>query len=123
MLHRPVMSFSSPDGVHDVQHVLYVSDGRGKSAPVVSVDGMLWFRTGDDAEGCFLRTTLRGEIVDTLYAPYQILHADKRISVASGPFPEGEEAPLVIVRQKAADTRRKAIPPSPLGRCNSLMTY
>jgi len=93
------------------------------STPVVSADGMLWFRTGDDAEGRFMRTTLRGEITDTLYAPYQILHADKRISVASGPFPEGEDAPVVIVRQKAAETRRKTIPPSPLGRCNSLVTY
>ena len=70
-----------------------------------------------------MRTTLRGEILDTLYAPYQILHADKRVSVASGPFPEGEDAPAVIVRQKAADLRRKPIPPSPLGRCNTLVTY
>jgi hypothetical protein len=93
------------------------------STPVVSADGMLWFRTGDDAEGRFMRTTLRGEIIDTLYAPYHILHADKRISVASGPHPEGEDAPVVIVRQKAAETRRKTIPPSPLGRCNSLVTY
>ena len=93
------------------------------STPVVSADGMLWFRTGDDAEGRFMRTTMRGEVIDTLYAPYQILHADKRISVASGPFTEGEEAPVVIVRQKAAETRRKTIPPSPLGRCNSLVTY
>ena len=93
------------------------------STPVVSADGILWFRTGDDAEGRFMRTTMRGEVIDTLYAPYQILHADKRISVASGPFTEGEEAPVVIVRQKAAETRRKTIPPSPLGRCNSLVTY
>ena len=93
------------------------------STPVVSADGILWFRTGDDAEGRFMRTTMRGEVIDTLYAPYQILHADKRISVASGPFTEGEEAPVVIVRQKAVETRRKTIPPSPLGRCNSLVTY
>lgn len=95
------------------------------SAPVVSADGVLWFRTGDEAEGRFLRTTLRGVIIDTLYAPYQILHADKRISVASGPFSmdEGAEAPLVFVRQKAAETQRKTIAPSPLGRCNALVTY
>jgi hypothetical protein len=233
MLHRPIMSLSGADGVREVQHILYVSDGGGKfrhfklplsrelmvsegnrgssikvpmtglfgvavcengfvtiadsrievydaslkflfappyrgrvdtlssaeraqqiqlhsggndnatlqrrfqaasdaeqprrvvrySTPVVSADGMLWFTTGDDAAGRFMRTTLPGEIIDTLYAPYSILHADKRISVASGPFPEGEEAPAVIVRQKAADTRRRTIPPSPLGRCNSLVTY
>jgi hypothetical protein len=95
------------------------------SAPVVSADGVLWFRTGDEAEGRFLRTTLRGVIIDTLYAPYQILHADKRISMASGPFSmeEGQEAPLVIVRQKAAEAQRKPSPPSPLGRCNALVTY
>ncbi|QJR37575.1 hypothetical protein [Gemmatimonas groenlandica] len=39
------------------------------STPFVSADGMLWFRAGDDAEGRFMRTTLRGEIIDTLYAP------------------------------------------------------
>lgn len=93
------------------------------SMPVVSADGMLWFRTGDDADGRFARTTMRGDVIDTVYAPYSILHADQRISVASGPFPEGEEEPIVIVRQKAADTRRRPILPSPLGRCNSLVTY
>ncbi|MCO4098377.1 MAG: hypothetical protein HEQ38_03050 [Gemmatimonas sp.] len=93
------------------------------SSVIVSADGLLWFSVGDEAAGRFIRTTVRGEVLDTLYAPYQILHADKRISVASGPYPEGEEAPAVIVRQKAPEPRRKALQPSPLGRCNSVISY
>jgi hypothetical protein len=93
------------------------------SVPVVSADGLLWFQIGKQVEGRFVRTTVRGEIIDTLNAPYQILHANKSISVAYGPFEEDEEAPLVIVRQKVSKAQRKPIPPSPLGRCNSLVTY
>lgn len=109
--------------LHDASNAAQPRRVLRYSTPVVSADGMLWFRTGDEAEGRFTRTTLHGEIIDTLYAPYQILHADKRISVASGPFSEGEDAPVVIVRQKAAEIRRKSILPSPVGRCNSLVTY
>ncbi len=93
------------------------------SPVIVSADGLLWFSVGDEAAGRFIRTTVRGEVLDTLYAPYQILHADKRMHVASGPYPDGEEAPAVIVRQKAPERRRKALQPSPLGRCNSVLSY
>lgn len=94
------------------------------SPPVVSADGILWFSIGKEAEGRYVRTTVRGVIIDTLYAPYQILHVDKRLSVASGPFSEeDDESPIVFVRQKAVTAQRKPVPSSPLGRCNSLVQY
>lgn len=90
--------------------------------PTVSADGMIWYNLAGPHAGRFVRTTPRGDVIDTVLAPFQLYHANRRTGVAAGPRETAEDdAPTVLLRQPGKD--RKADPASPLGRCNAARDY
>jgi hypothetical protein len=93
-------------------------------APTVSADGMIWYKLGGSRDGRFVRTTPRGDVIDTVLAPYHVYHANGRTAVASGPFDSpGDDAPTVLLRQPSSNRTQKPTPASPLGRCNAAQWY
>lgn len=90
--------------------------------PIVSADGMLWYKLRGQREGRHVRTTMSGVVIDTVFAPLHAMHAYQRLSVASGVHAPDEEAPGSIVRQRYRGKSRSVVPPSLLGRCNAIVS-
>ena len=91
---------------------------------VVSADGLIWQALGKSLNGRFVRTTVSGAIIDTVLAPYRVMHANGISSVAIGSHRDDEDMPAIMVRPKAQRTTSgKPVPASPLGRCNATTSY
>lgn len=82
---------------------------------------LIWYRLTSDLRARYVRTTPRGDIIDTVFVPLAPMHSNNRMTLASGPYSPSEEAPGAIVRQRYRNAPRNIPPASlPLGRCNAM---
>jgi hypothetical protein len=88
---------------------------------IVSADGYLWHGLSGKLDGRYVRTTASGAVIDTVLAPYHVMHADGDATIAIGTRRDDEDLSPSIFRPRVRKSASARLPVSELGRCNAVV--